>query len=125
MLTGRVAAKWQQDRFEGGVTDNFQAQLVSGRLTYDVTENWDLGVMAAVQMGQYGAVQHAAGVELGYLVQQNLWLSVGYNHAGFAADRDLVGYEYTRTGVYLRLRFKFDQSLFSGSNKAINRALDR
>ena len=125
LLTGRVAAKWQQDRFEGGVTDNFQAQLVSGRLTYDVTENWDLGVMAAVQMGQYGAVQHAAGVELGYLVQQNLWLSVGYNHAGFAADRDLVGYEYTRTGVYLRLRFKFDQSLFSGSNKAINRALDR
>ncbi len=124
-LTGRVAAKWQQDRFEGGVSDNFDARLLSGRVTYDMTENWDLGVMAAVQTGQYGAVQHAVGVELGYLVQQNLWLSVGYNHTGFAADRDLAGYEYTRTGAYLRLRFKFDQNLFSGSNKAINRALDR
>jgi len=124
-LTGRFAAKWQQDRFEGGVSDTFRAQLVSGRLTYDVTENWDLGVLAAVQTGQYGAVQHAAGVELGYLVKQNLWLSVGYNHTGFAADSDLSGYEYTRTGAYLRLRFKFDQSLFAGGNKAINQAMDR
>lgn len=124
-LTGRFAAKWQQDQFEGGVSDSFQAQLLSGRLTYDITENWDLGVMAAVQLGQHGAVQHAAGIELGYLVQQNLWLSVGYNHTGFSADRDLAGYEYTREGAHLRLRFKFDQDLFSGGNKAINRALDR
>ena len=124
-LTGRVAAKWQQDRFERGVSDSFRAQLVSGRLTYDITENWDLGAMTAVQLGQYGAVQHAFGVELGYLVQQNLWLSVGYNHTGFAADRDLAGYEYTRSGAYLRLRFKFDQNLFASGNKAINRALDR
>lgn len=124
-VTGRFAAKWQQDQFEFGVSDSFQAQLLSGRLTYDITENWDVGAMAAVQLGQYGATQHAAGVELGYLVQQNLWLSVGYNHTGFSADRDLAGYDYTREGAYLRLRFKFDQNLFSGGNKAINRALDR
>ena len=124
-LTGRFAAKWQQDRFEGGVSDNFQSQLVSGRATYDITENWDLGAMAAAQMGQYGATQHAIGLELGYLLKQNLWLSVGYNHTGFSADRDLAGYEYTRTGAYLRLRFKFDQNLFASGSKAINRALDR
>ena len=58
-------------------------------------------------------------------MQQNLWLSAGYNHTGFSADRDLAGYDYTREGAYLRLRFKFDQNLFSGGNKAINRALDR
>ena len=124
-VTGRVAAKWQQDLFEGGVSDAFQAQLYSGRMTYDITENWDLGVMASAQMGQYGALQKAVGVELGYLVQQNLWLSVGYNVSGFSADSDLAGYDYTSEGVYLRLRFKFDQDLFSGSNQNINRALDR
>jgi hypothetical protein len=124
-LSGRFAAKWQQDRLENGVSDNFAAQLYSGRLVYDITENWDLGVMAAMQLGQYGANQHAMGLELGYLLQQNLWLSVGYNQTGFAADRDLVGYEYTREGAYLRLRFKFDQDLFAGGNKNINRALDR
>ncbi len=124
-LTGRAAAKWQMDQFESGVQGNFQAQLLSGRVVYDVTENWDLGLMGAVQFGQYGARQHALGVEAGYLLKQNLWLSVGYNHAGFAADRDLSGYEYTRDGVYLRLRFKFDQNLFASGNTAINRTLDR
>jgi hypothetical protein len=92
---------------------------------YDVTENWDLGVMTALQVGQYGARQHALGVEAGYLVKQNLWLSVGYNHTGFTADSDLAGYDYTRAGIYLRLRFKFDQHLFSGGDSHINRALDR
>ncbi len=124
-VTGRGAAKWQKDQFEGGVQDSFRAHLLSGRVVYDITENWDLGLMSALQFGQFGARQHAAGVEVGYLLQQNLWLSVGYNHSGFAADRDLLGYEYTKQGVYLRLRFKFDQSLFSSGNTAINRALDR
>lgn len=124
-FTGRVAAKWQNDRFEGGVADSFRAQLYSGRMVYDVTENWDLGLMAATQLGQYGARQHAMGVEVGYLIQQNLWLSAGYNRTGFAADSDLAGYEYTRDGFYLRLRFKFDQNLFAGSNQNINRSMDR
>ena len=124
-VTGKFAAKWQQDQFEGGVSDSFQAQLYSGRMTYDVTENWDLGLMLATQVGQYGAQQSAVGVEAGYLVQQNLWLSAGYNFAGFTADADLAGYDYTREGIYLRLRFKFDHDLFAGSSQNINRSLDR
>ncbi len=124
-MTGRVAGKWQRDRFENGVGNSFNAQLVSGRIVYDLTENWDLGLMAAAQFGQRGARQTALGVEIGYQLQQNLWLSVGYNRTGFAADRDLVGYEYTRSGAYIRLRFKFDEDLFSGSQKTVNPALDR
>jgi hypothetical protein len=124
-LTGKFAAKWQQDQFEGGVSDGFQAQLYAGRLTYDITENWDLGLMLATQVGQHGAQQSAVGMEVGYLVQQNLWLSAGYNFAGFRADADLAGYEYTCEGIYLRLRFKFDHDLFSGSSQNINRSLDR
>lgn len=124
-LTGRFAAKWQNDQFEGGVSDSFNAQLVSGRVIYDITEKWDLGLMSSVQLGQYGARQYAVGLEAGYLLKQNLWLSVGYNSSGFVADRDLAGYEYTQQGVYLRLRFKFDQNLFAGDSKIINRTLDR
>ena len=124
-MTGRVAAKRQIDRFEGGVRDVFRAQLVSGRVIYDVTENWDLGFMASAQFGQYGARQYAMGLEAGYLLKENLWLSVGYNKTGFTADRDLSGYEYTQQGAYLRLRFKFDQNLFADGNKTINRSLER
>ena len=124
-MTGRVAGKWQTDQFEAGVTDTFTAQLLSGRVLYDVTENWDLGLMTSVQFGQYGARQYALGIEAGYLLKQNLWLSVGANSTGFVADRDLAGYEYTQQGVYLRMRYKFDQNLFAGGNKTINRTLER
>ena len=124
-MTGRVAAKWQTDRFEGGVTDSFRAQLLAGRLVYDVTENWDVGALAAVQLGQGGARQQAFGLEAGYLVRQNVWLSIGFNVSGFRGDADLTGYEYTQRGAYLRLRFKFDEDLFGAKRVDINRSLDR
>ena len=101
------------------------AQLLAGRVVYDITERWDIGAMAAVQMGQRGARQQALGVEAGYLVQQNLWLSAGYNHSGFRGDADLAGYEYTQQGAYLRLRFKFDETLWRTRDPQINRSLDR
>ena len=51
-------------------------------------------------------------MEAGRLLRQNLWLSVGYNGTGFRGDADLTGYEYTERGVFVRLRFKFDEDLF-------------
>jgi hypothetical protein len=124
-LTGRFAAKWQADRFENGVPSSFAAKLLAGRVVYDVTENWDVGLLGATTFGQYGARQYAAGVEVGYLLQQNLWLSAGYNATGFKGDADLTGYEYTQRGAYLRLRFKFDETLFRRGDREINRTLDR
>ena len=124
-LTGRVAGKWQSDVFELGVRDSFRAQLVSGRIVYDITENWDLGALAAVQVGQLGARQYATGLEVGYLLKQNLWLSAGVNFTGFKGDADLAGYEYTRRGAYIRLRFKFDENVFKRDDPEVNRSLDR
>ena len=124
-LTGRLAAKWQTDRLEQGVTDKFRATLVSGRVVYDITERIDLGLMTAIQAGQHGARQHVVGVEAGYLLQQNLWLSAGYNRSGFKGDADLSGYDYTQRGAFVRLRFKFDETLFRGRDPQVNRTLDR
>ncbi|WP_145478596.1 hypothetical protein [Stenotrophomonas rhizophila] len=115
-FTGRVAGKWQQDQFayaDGGrVNSRFRAMLFSGRVVYDITENWDVGVLASTFRGQAGANQYAYGMEVGRLLRQNLWLSAGYNWTGFTGDRDLNGYEYTQQGVFVRLRFKFDEDLF-------------
>ena len=124
-INGRAAAKWQTDQFEGGVRDSFAAQLLAARVVYDITERWDIGAMAAVQAGQRGARQQAVGAEAGYLLQTNLWLSAGFNVSGFRGDADLVGYEYTQRGAYLRLRFKFDETLFRGDDRVVNRSLDR
>ena len=129
-LGGRVAYKNSSGFFtnpDGSVVkDNFSAILVGGRVTYDVTENWDISLMGSVFQGLKGdkARQFASGVEVGYLLRQDLWLSAGYNWTGFS-DRDLTSGEYTNRGAFLRLRYKFDENLFRGDNKSVNRALDR
>jgi hypothetical protein len=124
-LTGRIAAKWERDQFEQGVQSRFAAQLLAGRIVYDLSENWDVGVLGATQLGQSGANQYASGFEVGYLLQQNLWLSAGFNVSGFKGDSDLTGYEYVQRGVYLRLRFKFDETLLSGRDRNVNPSLER
>jgi hypothetical protein len=124
-MTGRIAGKVQRDRFEAGLEDRYHASLLAGRVVWDVTENWDIGLLAAQQLGRGGARQHAAGLEVGYLLKQNLWLSGGFNWSGFAGDADLTGYEYTRRGAYIRLRFKFDENLFRRNDPEVNRSLDR
>jgi hypothetical protein len=40
---------------------------------------------------------------------KDLWVSAGYNFVGLK-DRDLTANEYTSKGVYIRLRFKFDET---------------
>jgi murein tripeptide amidase MpaA len=70
-------------------------------------------VLGSVFTGDEGARQYAYGAEIGRLLRQNLWLSVGYNWSGFDGDSDLNGYEYTQQGAFLRIRFKFDENLFA------------
>lgn len=131
-LSGRFAAKNVNERFfnnENGTRDTYKAFLVGGRLIYDVTENWDLGVMTSVLQGKAAnqdgsARQYAAGLEVGYNVATNLWISAGYNWTGFN-DKDLAASEYTNRGAYLRLRYKFDEDLFKGKDTEVNRSLPR
>ncbi len=109
--TGRLAGKYVDERF-GAVSDSYSALLASGRVTYDVTDKWDVGAMlATLYSPKYKTNQWAFGLEAGYQLQRNLWVSVGYNVSGFS-DRDLTASEYTSRGLYLRMRFKFDETLF-------------
>ncbi len=55
----------------------------------------------------------AYGLEIGYLVKENPWLSLGHNFAGFY-DRDLSGSDQTQSGWYIRMRMKFDEKLMKG-----------
>jgi hypothetical protein len=81
---------------------------------WDITERWDAGVLGSV-MGDRGfrALRYGVGAETGYLLQENLWLSVGYNFFGFK-DTDAIGQNATDRGIFVRLRFKFDEDLFTG-----------
>jgi uncharacterized repeat protein (TIGR01451 family) len=111
-ISARYAAKRAIDWSNSLASHSF-TQLAGTRSIWDVTARWDAGVQGYRTWGA-GATQYAVGVELGYLVWKNLWLSVGCNAKGFDAP-DLAGEAYTQRGVYLHLNFKFDESLFGGS----------
>lgn len=109
LVTGRYAAKWATDQSNGLDSKSF-TQLAGARSTWDLTERWDIGLQGYRLWGD-GAAETAVGIEVGYLAWKNLWLSLGYNIKGFNAA-ELSGDAYTQRGLYLRMRFKFDENLF-------------
>ena len=108
LMSGRYAAKWAKDR-SSGIESRAFTQLIGARSTWDLTERWDIGLQGYRSWGD-GAAENAVGLEVGYLAWKNMWLSVGYNIKGFKAA-DLAGEAYTQRGLYLRMRFKFDETL--------------
>ena len=111
VVTGEYAAKHDVELVDGAwIAGN--AQLASIRATRDLGERWDVGLAARV-LGNASLSQrtYGLGAELGYRVVQNLWVSLGYNLSGFR-DRDLADDNTTAAGAYIRMRFKFDESLF-------------
>jgi predicted nucleic acid-binding Zn finger protein len=118
-VSGQAAIKLTNDGPDGKYT----AWLLGGRVIYDITERWDVSAAAFTLNDKFGLArvkqqQYAAGVEAGYLLRQNLWLSAGYNWRGFSSDLTLD--DYTQRGAYIRLRAKFDETLLG-----VNRDDDR
>jgi len=108
LVTAHYAAKWSNDN-SNGLAARYQAQLVSGRFTWEFAPRWDFGIAASGLFGQGGSRQYGTGIEVGYLLTTNLWLSAGYNVFGYHDD-DLTAGEYTNKGAYVRLRYKFDET---------------
>ncbi len=104
-----------------------QGALLAARLNWDLTHRWDAGLrLLASRNGDKGIgsgnsgsgaglaskqTKLGAGLELGYMLVENTWLSLGYNIWG-VKDKDLTSNDYTEAGWYVRLRYKFDETLF-------------
>lgn len=120
-FSGRYAAKWTTDRTNGLATRT-NAQLLAGRGTWDVARRWDLSMNLSTMFGHGGQSKYyGAGIELGFMVMENLWVSGGYNFFGYRDD-DLTGGEYTNKGAFVRLRYKFDEDLFSTTRQKTEKA---
>ena len=109
-LTGRYAGKLTRQRLApaGPARPLHQIAL---RLTYDLTDRIDLGLVGSslFETGFRSSVR-GLGVEGGYLLGANLWLSAGYNFLGY--DEEDLGAGHHR-GPYLRLRMKLHEDLFA------------
>ena len=116
-MSARYSTKFV-DEDSLGIATKSSGHLVSGRITYDITSKWDIGLVGSLHGdGGFGNRKLGLGLEAGYLLQENLWLSAGFNLFGFK-DKDLAGQDYTDKGFYLRLRYKFDESLFDWNKDA-------
>jgi uncharacterized repeat protein (TIGR01451 family) len=116
-LAGRYAIKWDVAG-DSGISSTATTQLAGGRATWDLTRRWDIGVAASTiySLG-FSSRQYGMGLETGYRVIGNLWLSTGYNLVGFR-DADLAGEDVTRRGTFVRIRFKFDENVFTPKKEA-------
>jgi hypothetical protein len=86
--------------------------MLTTRVMRDVGRSWNVGLdSSALLSDHFGNIQYAYGFEVGHILRKNMWLSAGYNVTGFY-DRDLTGDEATRRGPFVRMRFKFDESMF-------------
>ncbi len=122
-VSGRFAYKRVNELLLGTVNDSYNASLIGGRITYDVTNRWSIGGITTLLVGKGGAKQYAYGLEVGYTVMDNLIVGLGYNWRGFRDD-DLTGSDYTNRGWVLNVRYKFDEDLFKGSDSRVNRTLN-
>ncbi len=118
---GEAAAKTVREMLDGTRSD-FSAVLLAGRAMWDFNPRWDLGLLGSSTTGG-GTRDQGLALEVGYRVIDNLWLSGGCI-AGRYADAELFSANSSWTGVYLRMRFKFDETLFSGGDPQANRSLD-
>ncbi len=121
VVSARYAAKAAEDQ-SSGILSRATAQLVSGRIMHEISRDWDIGAIAQALVGNgQKSRQFGAGVEAGYQVKRNVWVSAGYNFLGFR-ERDLAGGDATAKGAFVRLRMKFDERTLDGllSAKAFN-----
>jgi hypothetical protein len=105
-----------------GPQDSWSGSLLSGRVIWDFAERFDASTYASYQTAR-GVKLRGVGVEIGYRVVDNLWLSAGYSGGKFS-DVDAFSNNQSWNGWHLRLRFKFDEKTFSRGDPRANRTLD-
>ena len=112
-LAGQLAYKYAVEQSQG-LRSSGSTGLISGRITHDIGERWDVGLQASMLLDRGGrGRKFGVGPEVGYLLYKNLWVSVGYNLFKFR-DPDFVDTDYSDRDLYIRLRYKFDEELFAG-----------
>ncbi|HPP12188.1 MAG TPA: hypothetical protein PKW42_05580, partial [bacterium] len=103
--SGKYAGKLS---LESGFTH--YTDLISGRVLRDITDRFDFALEARLLRSRLAhSLMVGGSMEVGYRLIKNVWLSLGYSFDDF--DTDLVGDSYQGKGPYLKIRFKFDESI--------------
>jgi uncharacterized repeat protein (TIGR01451 family) len=116
LLTGKYAGKYRRGHLGGGHFQAYSDMLLAG-IIFDLTESWYFGAYTKV-MNQYETGMTKLGwiAKIGYRLRKNLLLGAGYNLSQLN-DRDLDGEDYRAQGMFMELKFKFDENTFRLSDR--------
>ena len=96
------------------------SHLVGAETRFDLTEKIDIGLRGQLMTTSgIGTKEYSFGPSIGIAPVKNVWINAGYNFEGFE-DRDFEAAEYSREGVYLQMRIKFDQHTAKGLLRRIS-----
>lgn len=107
-LTLQYAAKYVSTDFDGV---NFSGYTDLAGVTYrrSFRPRWDYQLQASVLTNwDSGTRDYGVGAALGFNPRDNVWLTLGYNFAGFR-DEDFDNARYTASGPFIRIAIKADQ----------------
>ena len=101
-----VSSTFENETYSG-ISD-----IVGVDLRRQMTRRFDIGVhAAALHSWESDVIDYSTGFDVGTTIAKNIWLSVGYNFAGFR-DEDFSASRHTAQGPYLKIRIKADQDTF-------------
>lgn len=101
--------KHVETTFNGARASGF-THLIGGEVRHDISEKIDLGFQATWTAGDTSKTEAwSYGPSLGFSPEKNVWISVGWNAAGFNDD-DFEAAKYKQEGPYIKFRAKFDQT---------------
>lgn len=107
----QYGSRYARSTYDGVAYDGY-SDLVGLDLRRDLNRRYDIGLHTTVlHSWDAGVAEYALGVDLGVTFAKNVWVSFGYNVAGFD-DRDFSAARYTDQGPFIKLRIKADQDTF-------------
>ncbi len=107
-LSLQYGAKYVLDTINGDDYSGYTDLIgIEGR--YDITKRFDAGIYGGLlHSWETSRFDYRTGLSLGYDLAKNMWISLGYNLAGFT-DRDFSAADFTAKGPFVQFRMKFDQ----------------
>ncbi len=107
-LSLQYAFKYVKTMFDSQAFSGY-TDLVGLDFRRGFKSKWDWGAHTSIYHSyESRVVDYGFGLDVGFNVRDNMWVTVGYNVAGFH-DGDFTSARYTAQGPYLQISVKADQ----------------
>ena len=107
-LSLQYAFKYVRATYDGSNVSGF-TDLTGIDFRHGFNSRWDAGVQTSIyQSHRSKTADYGLGLDVGFNVRDNMWVTLGYNLSGFY-DSDFSNARYTAQGPFLRLVIRADQ----------------